>query len=110
MAGRPEDADLYLAHYLGPGGASKFLQRHEASPDAAAADAFPAAARANKSIFYQGDRARSYDEIRERFSAKLAARADDLDDVPGSFPVPGVLIPGPSIRIVFLGANTACGY
>jgi hypothetical protein len=96
----PEDADLYLAHFLGPGGASKFLQRHEASPDAAAADAFPAAARANKSIFYQGDRARSYDEIRERFSAKLAARADDLDDVPGSFPVPGVLIPGPSIRVV----------
>ena len=30
----------------------------------------------------------------------LQPRADDLDDVPGSFPVPGVLIPGPSIRIV----------
>lgn len=75
----PDDADLYLAHFLGPGGASKFLQRHAATPDAAAADAFPAAARANRSIFYAGDRARSYDEIRDRFSAKLAARADDLD-------------------------------
>lgn len=75
----PDDADLYLAHFLGPGGASKFLQRHTATPDAAAADSFPAAARANQNIFYAGDRARSYEEIRDRFSAKLAARADDLD-------------------------------
>lgn len=96
----PEDTDLYLAHFLGPGGASKFLQRHESTPNAAAADAFPAAARANKNIFYQGDRARSYDEIRERFSAKLAARSDDLDDVQGPVPLQGVLQPGPSLRVV----------
>ncbi len=80
----PDDVDLYLAHFLGPGGASKLLQRYDATPDAAAADAFPAAARANRGIFYQGDRARSYDEIRDRFSAKLASRADDLDDVPAA--------------------------
>lgn len=85
----PEDADLYLAHFLGPGGASKFLQRHASTPDAAAADAFPAAARANRSVFYEGGRARSYDEIRERFSTKLAARADDLDVPAGPAPIPG---------------------
>ena len=96
----PEGGDLCLAHFIGLGGASKFLQRRESSPDAAAADAFPAAACANKSIFYQGDRARSYDKIRERFSAKRAARVDDLDDVSGSFLVPGALIPSPSIRVV----------
>ena len=95
----PEDTDLYLAHFLGPGGASKFLQRHEATPNAAA-DAFPAAARANKNIFYQGDRARSYDEIRERFSVKLAARSDDLDDVQGPVPLQGVVQLGPSLRVV----------
>ncbi len=74
----PEDVDLYLAHFLGPGGASKFLKAMEANPQGKAAELFPSAAKANRSVFYDGGRARSFNEIRERFDRKLEARADDV--------------------------------
>ncbi len=47
----PTGGELYVAHFLGPAGASELIrsaQRGEAS----AADIFPDAARANRSIFY----------------------------------------------------------
>ena len=44
--------DAYLAHFLGAGGAKQLLK---ASPDAIAANIMPAAARANKSIFYDSN-------------------------------------------------------
>jgi hypothetical protein len=72
--GRPADSvDLYLAHFLGAGGAAKFLTAMSYSPDAPAANLFPAAARANAAIFYdrQGN-ARSLADIRNNFSNKLA--------------------------------------
>ena len=69
---RPEAVDLYLAHFLGPAGAAEFLQAHDASPDAAAADLLPKAARANRRVFFDGSGApRSFAEIRERFAAKI---------------------------------------
>jgi hypothetical protein len=71
--GRPvEPVDLYLAHFLGAAGAASFLRAHDANPDAPAARLLPAAARANRAIFY--DRAggsRSFAEIRERFAARI---------------------------------------
>ena len=75
--GRPvESVDLYLAHFLGAGGAQKFLSAHDANPDAPAASILPAAARANRSIFYdRGGAPRSFAEIRERFAAKLGGSA-----------------------------------
>jgi hypothetical protein len=64
--------DLYLAHFLGAAGATKFLRRYEADPDAAAADLFPAAARSNRGVFYnRGGSARSLSEVRTRFAAKF---------------------------------------
>lgn len=64
--------DLYLAHFLGAGGAAKFLGAHDRDPDAPAAAAMPAAARANRWVFYHRDGTpRSYAEIRARFAAKL---------------------------------------
>jgi soluble lytic murein transglycosylase-like protein len=68
-----EPADLYLAHFLGVGGAAKFLATHDRAPGATAASLFPAAARANRSIFYdrQGN-ARSLSDIRQNFANKLA--------------------------------------
>lgn len=73
--GRPaEQVDLYLAHFLGPDGALKFLQAHDADPSQSAAPLFPEAATANRAIFYAADgSARSLAEIRDRFSAKLNA-------------------------------------
>ena len=67
-----EPADLYMAHFLGVGGAAKFLAANDSTPDASAASLFPAAARANRSIFFdrQGN-ARSFADIRASFAAKL---------------------------------------
>jgi hypothetical protein len=72
----PDPVDLYLAHFLGPGGAATFLKAHEADPSAAAAPLLPAAAAANRNIFFtpQG-RARTTGEIRASFAAKLGDSA-----------------------------------
>lgn len=77
--------DLYLAHFLGMGGAAKFLAAHDQAPNAPAASLFPAAARANQSVFY--DRAgnpRSFAEIRNNFAAKLEQGAQGAIGNPGS--------------------------
>ena len=78
--GRPmESVDLYLAHFLGAGGAAQFLSAHDANPNAPAAGILPAAARANRSIFYAKNGApRSFAEIRERFAAKLGGSSTPL--------------------------------
>jgi Transglycosylase SLT domain len=68
-----EPVDLYLAHFLGPAGAAEFLSAHDADPEGLAASAFPAAASANRSIFYDASgRARSYAEVRTRFADRMA--------------------------------------
>jgi hypothetical protein len=70
----PEDVDLYLAHFLGAAGATKFVTAWQDNPDQAAAPLLPAAAAANRSIFYSATGApRSLDSIREQFRQKLGA-------------------------------------
>jgi hypothetical protein len=61
---RATDGELYMAHFLGPAGAARLITRAGDQPDARAADLFPHAARANRSIFYdkQG-RARSVAQV-----------------------------------------------
>jgi hypothetical protein len=67
-----EPVDLYLAHFLGAGGAARFLSAHDANPDAAAAPLLPQAAAANRAIFYRADgSARSLSDIRKRFATKF---------------------------------------
>ncbi|MDF2494383.1 transglycosylase SLT domain-containing protein [Sphingomonas sp.] len=64
--------DLYMAHFLGLGGAKQFLKAMQVSPDRAAAGMFPAAAGANRNVFFNRDgSARSLSEVYERFGAKL---------------------------------------
>jgi hypothetical protein len=67
-----EPVDLYLAHFLGSTGAVNFLAAHDANPDAEAAPLFPAAAAANRAVFYGPDgEPRSLRDIRANFAAKL---------------------------------------
>lgn len=69
-----EPVDLYLAHFLGAGGAAKFLKARDANPDASAAELFPAAARSNRNVFFERDgTARSLDDVRQRFAAKFGS-------------------------------------
>ena len=71
-----ESVDLYLAHFLGAGGATKFLRGHDAAPDQNAAALFPAAARANRGVFFARDgSARSLAQVRERFAEKFEGDA-----------------------------------
>lgn len=68
--------DLYMAHFLGLGGAKKFLTTMAASPSATGAALFPAAARANRNVFYNGDgSARALSDIYNRFANKLGNAA-----------------------------------
>ena len=65
-------ADLYMAHFLGLGGARSFLRTMQVNPGVSGAAMFPAAARANRAIFYDaGGNARSLSDIYSRFAAKL---------------------------------------
>lgn len=69
--------DLYMAHFLGLGGARSFLKTMASDPDRSGAALFPAAARANRGVFYNADgSARSLSDIYGRFAAKLSASAD----------------------------------
>lgn len=64
--------ELYLAHFLGAGGASKFLNTKISNPDANAAEMMPAAAKANQRVFYNTDgSARSVQEIYDFFAKKF---------------------------------------
>lgn len=71
--GRPAGpTDLYLAHFLGPAGAATFLQALAAMPDQPAAGLLPAAAGANRGIFFSRDGSpRSVAEIHARFAARI---------------------------------------
>ncbi len=75
--GRPaEPVDLYLAHFLGAGGAARFLRAHDSNPGAAAAAMLPAAARANRAVFFNRDgSARSFAEIRAHFAERMGGGA-----------------------------------
>ena len=75
--GRPASGtDLYMAHFMGLGGATKFLKTMQSNPDASGAALFPQAARANRNIFYDSNgQARSVSEIYDRFADKLGTAA-----------------------------------
>lgn len=47
--------ELYAAHFLGPDAACRLIKMSENQPGASAAGAFPAAAHANRNVFYHRD-------------------------------------------------------
>ena len=87
-------ADLYMAHFLGIGGATKFLSALERNPGAGAAQLFPAAAASNRNIFFgEGGRVRSVGEIYDRFAAKLQK---GVEIAAGGKALPPIAAPGKS--------------
>lgn len=64
--------DVYLTHFLGPGGAKKLLS---ANPDTPAANVLPDAAKANKSLFFANGRPLTVREFYSNISEKLARTA-----------------------------------
>ena len=74
---RPNDGELYMAHFMGVGGAAKLIANAEDNPQASGARLFPNAAAANRSIFYdrQG-KARSVSEVYAELNARYAGAAN----------------------------------
>ncbi len=74
---RPSDSELYMAHFMGIGGAAKLIANAEDNPQAVGARLFPNAASANRSIFYAQDgRARSISEVYSVLDARYASAAN----------------------------------
>jgi len=70
--------DLYMAHFLGPAGAARFLKALDSNPDTPAASVMPAAARANKWVFWdKSGNARSLEQVYQRFAARFEQSTPD---------------------------------
>lgn len=68
----PDAAELYMAHFLGSAGASKFLSALASDPSQSAASILPKAAAANRSIFYSGGSPRSVGSVMDLMRGKVA--------------------------------------
>jgi hypothetical protein len=67
----PSEGELYIAHFLGAGGAARLIALAATNPNAKAADFFPNAAQANSSIFYdRSGAARSLAQVRNVLTAR----------------------------------------
>lgn len=67
--------ELYLAHFLGPSGAERFIGALEGNPNRRADLVFPEAARANAGVFYEKGRPRSLQQVFDFFAAKFPGAA-----------------------------------
>ncbi|WP_300304342.1 transglycosylase SLT domain-containing protein [Ferrovibrio sp.] len=78
-----QKVDLYLGHFLGANGATKFLTALKDDPAQTAATLLPEAAAANRGVFYTAEgKARSLGDIYAFFRTKLDNNATGLDTVP----------------------------
>ncbi len=68
----PSEGELYIAHFLGAGGAARLIGLAASNPDAKAANLFAGAAQANRSIFFdkQTGAARSVGAVRNVLTAR----------------------------------------
>jgi hypothetical protein len=77
---RPTDSELYMAHFMGVGGAAKLITNAEERPNASAARLFPNAAAANRSIFYdRSGSARSVSQVYSVLTTRYAGAANAKD-------------------------------
>ncbi len=79
VGGEIGSTELYLAHFLGAGGAAGFIEAQRANPLATAADIFPEAARANYNVFYdrKTGQARTLAGVYDFFAKKFGGSAGE---------------------------------
>ncbi|MEO0464078.1 MAG: transglycosylase SLT domain-containing protein [Pseudomonadota bacterium] len=69
---QPDHSELYLAHFLGAGGAGRFLSAMQSDPGQSAAALFRRPAAANRAVFYEASGApRTLAGVMDFLSAKL---------------------------------------
>ena len=74
---RPTDGELYMAHFMGVGGAAKLISNAEDNPNASGARLFPNAAAANRSIFFDpSGGARSVSEVYSVLTSRYTSAAN----------------------------------
>ncbi len=89
--GRPaSNADLYMAHFLGAGGATTFLKAVASAGATPGADLLPDAAAANRSVFYDpSGRPLSVAQIYQSFATRINQQAAQLGGT-GASPITGL--------------------
>jgi len=75
--------ETYLAHFLGPDDAERFMEKVVDEPNSVAAKLLPKPARANKPIFFgkSGSKGLSIAEVHQKFQAMMNLRLDRYRDV-----------------------------
>jgi len=87
---RPNDAELYMAHFMGVAGASKLINNAANNPGVSGVALFPNAAAANRSIFYdKSGSARSVSQVYSVLSSRYATAANSSATV-GAMAAAGV--------------------
>jgi len=84
--GRPAgNAELYMAHFLGSGGATQFLKALQGHGGTIAADLFPEAAAANRAVFYDAaGEPRSLSQIYQSFANRINRQAQQFAEAAGA--------------------------
>jgi hypothetical protein len=78
---QPDHAELYLAHFLGAGGAGRFLSELQADPNQSAPALFARPAAANRGIFYASDGSpRSLAQVMQVIGGKMDRALDRASD------------------------------
>ena len=107
----PSEGELYIAHFLGAGGAARLIQLADDNPNAKAASYFPGAAQANSSIFYNHTTgaARSLAQVRDILTARYDVARSRPSDPAAEAPahVADASIPIPPNPIPFASNTTA---
>ena len=82
---QPDAGELYLAHFLGAGGAGRFLSEMQADPARSAAALFRRPAAANRAVFFEpGGGARSLAGVMNFLNAKIERAMVGAGSMPGS--------------------------
>jgi hypothetical protein len=82
----PSEGELYIAHFMGAGGAARLISLAAANPNASAASYFPIAAHANTPIFYDRSTGapRTLAEVRNILTARYDVAARSRPGAPAS--------------------------
>lgn len=87
----PSIGDKYLAYFMGPSGAIRFIKALKKNPSAIAAKLFPGPAKANRNLFFNGKvpltLQQTYDKITGKIQKYYTAALDRTGETVASAPV-----------------------
>jgi hypothetical protein len=96
----PTDGELYMAHFMGATGAARLITAAENNPGAVAANSFQAAAKANRSIFFdKSGRARNFAEVTQNLSNRFDMAKSRVAGLAGAEPVQSMAFAAETARV-----------